>query len=151
MEDGIKNEVDGAALAAISMGVVRDSHIMRTAIERMQCLKMPSGGYRRVTCVLTDPSIYEYWYERQEFLFIDFLMAEVYLRLGMPDKAAVIIDSVVQKAAEDHYFIPEMYVSEVNYRFTGPVGAPTGAIPMVGYGAGIYIMYLLERESNGAQ
>jgi hypothetical protein len=149
LEPGPKNEIDGAALTAITTGLVSDHAAILKAVERMQSLKMPSGGYRRVTCQLVDPGIFEYWYERQEFVFIDFLMAEVYLRLHMYDRAAALVRSVVEKAARDNYFIPEMYVSEVNYRFTGPVGAPTGAIPMVGYGAGVYIMYLLEREAGG--
>jgi GH15 family glucan-1,4-alpha-glucosidase len=147
LEPGIKNDVDGAALSAISSGIISNHDEIKSAIERMQRLKMPSGGYRRVTCILTDPAIYEYWYERQEFLFIDFLMADAYLKLGMKNKADELIDRIVQKAALDNFFVPEMYVSEVNYRFKGPVGAATGAIPMVGYGAGVYILHLLERES----
>ncbi len=147
LEAGIKNEVDGAFLAAITMGPVKDEMIWRNALDQMQRLKMPSGGYRRVTSTVKDPQIFEYWYERQEFVFINFLMAEVYLKLGMPDKAAELIKPMLDKASEDHFFVPEMYVSEVNYRFTGPVGAPTGAIPMVGYGAGAYAIYLLQREN----
>jgi GH15 family glucan-1,4-alpha-glucosidase len=129
------------------MGPVKDEMIWRNALDQMQRLKMPSGGYRRVTSTVKDPQIFEYWYERQEFVFINFLMAEVYLKLGMPDKAAELIKPMLDKASEDHFFVPEMYVSEVNYRFTGPVGAPTGAIPMVGYGAGAYAIYLLQREN----
>ena len=149
VEAGIKNEVDGAALSAISSGIITNREEIKTAVERMQRLKMPSGGYRRVTCILTDPAIYEYWYERQEFLFIDFLMADAYLKLGMKTKADELLNRIVQKAALDNFFVPEMYVSEVNYRFKGPVGTATGAIPMVGYGAGVYILYRLELESTG--
>lgn len=147
LESGVKNEVDGAFLTALTMGPVVDPKIMRTAIDQMQSLKMPSGGYRRVTSIVKDPQIFEYWYERQEFVFINFLMAEVYLKLGMGDKAAELIKPMLEKASEDHYFVPEMYVSEVNFRFTGPVGTPTGAIPMVGYGAGAYAIYVLQRQN----
>lgn len=146
LEEGIKNEVDGAALSAVTTGIVDDRSIILKTVERMQRLKEPTGGYRRVTCILTDPGIFEYWYERQEFVFIDFLMAEIYLKLHQPDKAAALISALVERASRDHFFIPEMYVSRQNYRFTGPIGAPSGAIPMVGYGAGAYVIYLLERD-----
>jgi GH15 family glucan-1,4-alpha-glucosidase len=149
VEDGIKNEVDGAMLSAVNFGIVTDNAVIRKAMDNMQRLKMPSGGYRRVTSNYEDPAIFEYWYERQEFLFIDFSMAEVFLRLKEPDKAASLLKTIVDKAALDHNLIPEMFVSEKNYRFKGEVGDPTGAIPMVGYGAGVFISYLLEREALG--
>jgi hypothetical protein len=33
-------------------------------------------GYRRVRSTYTDSKIVEYWYERQEFLSVDFNLAE---------------------------------------------------------------------------
>lgn len=150
LEEGLKNEVDGAMLAAINFGIVTDDAVIRKAVSQMDRLKMPSGGYRRVTSNYEDPAIYEYWYERQEFLFIDFAMAEVFLRLKQPEKATSLLQTIVDKASLDHNFIPEMYVSQKNYRFKGDIGDPTGAIPMVGYGAGAFIAYLLERETLGS-
>lgn len=111
LESGIKNDVDGANLAAITFGVVSDDKVIRATVDSMSSLLMPSGGYRRVHSIVEDPAIFEYWYERQEFLFIDFLLAEVYLRLHEPDKAAPMIKRMVAKAALDHNIIPEMYVS----------------------------------------
>jgi len=108
------------------------------------------AGYRRVTCILKDPKIFEYYYERQEFVFVDFSLAEVYLRMRQPDKAAALVNTIVSKAANDHFIVPEMYVSVVNPLFKGEVGDPTGAIPMVGYGAGAYIAYVLERQKLSA-
>jgi hypothetical protein len=35
----------------------------------------------------------------------------------------------------------------VNPLFKGAIGEPTGAIPMVGYGAGAYISYLIVRQT----
>jgi hypothetical protein len=146
LEAGIKNEVDGATLSAINLGTVTDKDTIAGTIEAMSQLKMASGGYRRVHSIVEDPEIFEYWYERQEFLFINFSLASVYLRTAQPEKASALIAPMVEKAALDNYFVPEMYVSQVNDRFKGEFGAPTGAIPMVGYGAGVYISYILERE-----
>ncbi len=145
LEEGIKNDIDGALLSVINFGVVQDTGILRSTVDRMELLKVASGGYRRVRCVLTDPSIYEYWYERQEFLFVDFNLAEVLRRLGRHDQANGILNRIVDKAAGDHNFIPEMYVAERCRLFHGELGDPTGAIPMVGYGAGVYVLHLLQR------
>jgi GH15 family glucan-1,4-alpha-glucosidase len=111
----------------------------------MELLRVASGGYRRVRSNYTDPAIYEYWYERQEFLFVDFSLAEVERSLGREDLAAPILERIVDKSALDHNFVPEMYVALDCPLFHGAVGDPTGAIPMVGYGAGVYLMDLLQR------
>ena len=54
---------------------------------------------------------------------------------------------IVDKAANDHDFVPEMYVALDCPLFHGAVGDPTGAIPMVGYGAGVFILHVLQRET----
>lgn len=150
LEPGIKNEVDGAMLTAITLGIVEDEQTVKRTMENMETLKMPSGGYRRVTSIETDPKVFEYWYERQEFLFIDFLVAEILLQQGERAKVEKIVQSIAKKAAEDHFFVPEMYVSHLNNRFRGPLGSPTGAVPMVGYGAGVFELFtLLKTRING--
>lgn len=147
LEEGIKNDIDGALLAIINFGVVTDPAIVRDTVERMELLKVVSGGYKRVRSTYTDPAIFEYWYEKQEFLFVDFSLAEVYRRQGRNAEAAAILKRIVAKAAADHNVIPEMYVSVPCQLFPGAVGDPTGALPMVGYGAGEYILHVIERES----
>ena len=146
LEEGVKNDIDGALLTVINFGVVTDPAIIRDTIERMELLKVASGGYRRVRSTYTDPAIFEYWYEKQEFLFVDFSLAEVYRRQGRNAEAAAILKRIVLKAVADHNIIPEMYVAVPRRLFSGEVGDPTGALPMVGYGAGEYILHVVERE-----
>jgi GH15 family glucan-1,4-alpha-glucosidase len=146
LEEGVKNDIDGALLAIINFRVVTDPAVVQDTVERMELLKVASGGYRRVRSTYTDPSIYEYWYERQEFLFVDLSLAEVYRRLGRTADADAILKRIVDKAAADHNIIPEMYVAVPCRLFPGEVGDPTGALPMVGYGAGAYILHVLERQ-----
>jgi hypothetical protein len=146
LEEGVKNDIDGALLAVINFGVVTDPAVVRDTVERMELLKVASGGYRRVRSTYTDPAIFEYWYERQEFVFVDLSLAEVYRRLGRNADAAAIEKRIVEKAAADHNIIPEMYVAVPCQLFPGELGDPTGALPMVGYGAGAYILQLLDRE-----
>ena len=146
LEEGIKNDIDGALLAIINFGVVKDPAIVRDTVERMDLLKVASDGYRRVRGTYTDPAIFEYWYEQEEFLFVDFSLAEVDRRLGNSADAGAMLKRIVDKAAADHNIIPEMYVAVPCKLFPGKIGDPTGALPMVGYGAGEYILHLLERE-----
>ena len=145
LEEGVKNDIDGALLAVINLGVVTDSGVIRSTVDRMELLKVTSGGYRRVRSTYTDPSIYEYWYERQEFLFVNFMLAQIYRQLGEHAEAESMIKRIVDKASADHNFIPEMYVAVDCKLFHGAIGDPTGAIPMVGYGSGVYVLDVLQR------
>jgi GH15 family glucan-1,4-alpha-glucosidase len=145
LEEGVKNDIDGALLPIINFGVVKDPAVVRDVVDRMQLLTVDSGGYRRVRSTYTDPAIFEYWYERQEFLFVDLELAELYRRLGRRDDANTMLERIVEKAAADHDIIPEMYVALPCKLFPGKIGDPTGALPMVGYGAGAYILHVLER------
>jgi GH15 family glucan-1,4-alpha-glucosidase len=147
LEPGEKNDIDGALLAIVNFGLVADPAQLRGTVDRMELLKVASGGYKRVRSNYTDPAIFEYWYEKQEFLFVDFSLAEVDRRLGNSAEADSILKRIVSKAAADHNIIPEMYVSVPCPLFPGKVGDPTGALPMVGYGAGEYILHLTERDA----
>jgi GH15 family glucan-1,4-alpha-glucosidase len=150
LEEGVKNDIDGALLPIINFGIVRDPQAIRDAVDRMKLLKVASGGYRRVRGTYTDPKIYEYWYEQEEFLFVDFHLAELYRRLGHAREADAMLQRIVGKSAADHNIIPEMYVAVPCELFPGKIGDPTGAMPMVGYGAGSYVLHLLDREGNGS-
>jgi hypothetical protein len=150
LEEGVKNDIDGALLGVIQMGVVTDPALVRNTVERMDLLKVASGGYRRVRSTYTDPKIFEYWYERQEFLFVDIKLAEVDRRLGRDAEAAAIMKRIVDKAAADHDIVPEMYVAVPCELFPGAVGDPTGARPMVGYGAGAFLLDVTERQQQSA-
>jgi hypothetical protein len=145
LEEGEKNDIDGALLPIINFGIVQDPNVIRDTVERMELLKVVSGGYRRVRSNYIDPKIFEYWYERQEFLFVDFALAELERRLGRNAEADAMLDRIVAKAAADHDIIPEMYVALPCALFPGRVGDPTGALPMVGYGAGAFVLHVLER------
>jgi len=146
LEPDMKNDIDGALLAIINFGVVTDLALVRDTVARMELLKVASGGYKRVRSNYTDPAIFEYWYEKEEFLFVDFSLAEVDRRLGNSAQADAMLKRIVSKAAADHDIIPEMYVAVPCQLFPGAIGDPTGALPMVGYGAGEYVLHILERE-----
>ena len=147
LEEGVKNDIDGALLAIINFDVVKDPALVSDTVARMELLKVASGGYKRVRSNYTDPAIFEYWYEKEEFLFVDFSLAEVYRRMGRNVEADAILKRIVDKAAADHNIIPEMYVAVPCTLFPGAIGDPTGALPIVGYGSGEFILHVLERQA----
>ncbi|MBX9569470.1 MAG: hypothetical protein K2X77_11275 [Candidatus Obscuribacterales bacterium] len=138
-----KSEIDGSLLEAFNMGIVTDPAVRDKTLQKMELLKTASGGYRR----LLGPSDYE----KQEFVFIDFHMARVLQSIGRKVEAQQMIDRIVNKSLQDHGLIAECYVSEKSNDFKGEIGDPTGSIPMIGYGAGIYAMTLAEREALASQ
>jgi len=73
-------------------------------------------------------------------------MSELYRRLGRTNEADAMLQRIVDKSAADHDIIPEMYVAVPCELFPGQIGDPTGAIPMVGYGPGAYVLHLLDRD-----
>ncbi len=148
LEEGVKNDIDGALLPIINFGIVKDPAVVRDVVDRMELLKVDSGGYQRVRSTYTDPAIFEYWYERQEFLFVDLSLAELDRHLGKEADADAMVKRIVEKAAADHNIIPEMYVSLPCQLFPGKIGDPTGALPMVGYGAGAFLVHILSRGSS---
>src|SRR5208337_2314210 len=95
LEEGVKNDIDGALLAIINFGVVTDPALVRDTVDRMELLKVASGGYKRVRSNYTDPAIFEYWYEKEEFLFVDFSLAELYRRLGRNADADAMLKRIV--------------------------------------------------------
>ena len=130
--------MDGALLEGINFAVITNPNQIKSTLSRMSLLKTGSGGYRRVLGTNE--------YEAHEFLFINFNLARAHIRLGNPAMGDALVERMQHKAADDNNLIPEMYVSRPNQEFKGPIGAPTGAIPLVGYGAGAYILYLMEQR-----
>jgi GH15 family glucan-1,4-alpha-glucosidase len=88
----------------------------------------PQRGYIRIK----SPD----WYESQEWLFLDARIATAYLHYGEKKKAKHLIDWITAQSAFNYNLIPEMYGYEhATYE---------GAIPMVGFGAGTYVLALLD-------
>lgn len=150
LEANPKNEIDGALLTINNLDLFKTPEIRQSTADRMEQLRVASGGYRRVTSNYTDPAIYEYWYEREEFVFTDLALAELDWRIGRTEAGDKLLDRITQKSAADHNTIPEMYVALPCKLFPGRIGDPTGALPMVGYGAGAYILTLQARERTAA-
>lgn len=146
LENSPKNDTDAAIIEAINSGIETDPAVIDNTLASMSLLAEPPGGYRRVT---GDTS-----YELHEFLWSDFAMARAFLKAGRLAEAQKLESQIVDRSKRDNNLIPEMYVSVPDEGFPGNVGDPTGAIPMVGYGAGLFSIYLMDRaeaESGGTE
>ena len=78
-------------------------------------------------------------YDNAEWLVMDLRMAELYRRNCQVDKASALEDWVTQQAYLNNFQIPELMDPE-----TGVYAGPT---PMLGFGAGAYVLEILNRES----
>lgn len=78
------------------------------------------------------------WYDRKEWIFIDFRIASSLNKFGLKKDADKILNWVIKKIKENNYLIPEL-LDEKDSTYQG-------AVPMVGFGAASYINYLFERK-----
>ena len=78
-------------------------------------------------------------YDDAEWLVMDLRMAELYRRNCQVDKASAIEDWVTQQAYLNNFQIPELMDPE-----TGVYAGPT---PMLGFGAGAYVLEILNRKA----
>lgn len=139
---------DASVVEAINFGVLRLDHPAERAIAVAtlkkfdDVLKMktftpdsPREGWARCSVEKEGSG----WYDEQEWVFLDLRIASAYIRLG--DKASRarakrILDWVTAQTAENFGLIAELYtVKEANY---------AGAYPMIGFGAGAYLLTLMD-------
>jgi hypothetical protein len=72
------------------------------------------------------------WYDSQEWVFLDLRIASAYLKLGEAKRAGKILDWVTAQTEQNLGIISELYtVGEADY---------AGAYPMIGFGAGAYLL-----------
>jgi len=137
LEPAKDTDVDGAVVEALSMDVVDPASPLGRATLRGKIARLdtPIGGFKRNGG--DDP------YEVNEWPFIDLRLAGVYYRLGKRAAADALIARNTRQAARNFHLIPEEYVADPKQ---GKLGAYHGSIPMVGYGAGVYELSLLDRR-----
>ena len=124
---------DGATVEAITWDIFKPTDPISVAtMKAFSYLKTTLGGYKRIEGS-SDP------YDVNEWIMIDLRAADALRRVGRATEADALISWVTEQASANFNLLPELYdVKSTN-------GQYTGAIPMVGYGAGAYMMTLLER------
>lgn len=126
--------LDLAAVEAWNQGVlVSDSDSFATSIDAWQALRVESGnGYRRNDDGDT--------YDLQEWIYIDLRLAYAMRRAGRAEDAQALEDWVTAQAVLNHHTLPELY--------DPTTGDYAGPAPMLGFGAGAYVLNMLARTGG---
>lgn len=79
------------------------------------------------------------FYDSQEWVKVDLRVANAWMRLGDARRGGEIFDWIVRQGADNFYLLSELLDAEGRY---------AGEVPMVGYGAGAFILSLDARRST---
>lgn len=130
------NYRDGAVVEAFTWELIGpDDPIFAATMNDFSYLQTPAGGYKRIEGSNDQ-------YDTDEWIFIDLRASEAWRRLGNGPKADELLGWVTAQASVNFDLIPELYNTRSQ---SGTIGAYSGSTPMVGYGAGIYQLALLQR------
>ena len=130
---------DGAVVEAFTWDLVPTGDPIATAtMGDMSHLLTAVGGYKRVEGSNDQ-------YDSDEWILIDLRASDAFRRMGNSERADSLLDWVTAQAAVNHDLIPELYNTNSS---AGTIGRYTGSIPMVGYGAGAYMLTLLARGGS---
>lgn len=150
--------LDASGVEIINQGLVRpESAIAEGTLLALTHLRAPSGGFKRNDDGTGSTNPYP-WYDDQEWLFIDLRMAmamktvaEATENSALADSAEALLGHVTAVGTANHGLIPELLSDGVYTpdddadRWTPGVdggGEAQGAHPMVGFGAGAYVLAL---------
>jgi GH15 family glucan-1,4-alpha-glucosidase len=143
---------DAGVYEIFANGLIRNKELFLSHMaeyDKYLRIKGNRPGYIRLNT--NDP------YENQEWVFIDLRIALAYQLFGQQDRTSEMLDFVTSQAARNYNIIPEMYsnklqMDKVPLDYHGwntwcncirdDDGMYIGAIPMVGYGSGAYIIAL---------
>jgi GH15 family glucan-1,4-alpha-glucosidase len=148
--------LDASGVEAINLGLIPpDSDLARGSLAAWMGLQNPSGGFRRNDDGTGSSNPYP-WYDDQEWLFIDMRMALAMTAVGtatanpeLQASANTLIQHVTDIGTVNAGLLPELlsdghYTPEDDADHLGlgsdPGQQAQGAHPMVGFGAGSYVL-----------
>ena len=130
------NYRDGAVVEAFTWSLIpADDTIATSTLGAMSYLQTPAGGYKRVEGSNDQ-------YDTDEWILIDLRASAAFRRAGNGPKADQLLNWVTAQASVNYDLLPELYNTRTS---SGTIGAYSGSIPMVGYGAGAYQLTMLDR------
>ncbi len=130
------NYRDGATVEAVTWNLIAPDHaVSKATMNAMSFLQTPAGGYKRVEGSQDQ-------YDTDEWILIDLRASDAFRRIGDTAKADQLLSWVTAQASVNYDLLPELYNTRTS---SGAIGAYSGSIPMVGYGAGAYQLTLLDR------
>ncbi len=130
------NYIDGATVEAFTWNLIPATDpIANATLSAFSHLQTPAGGYKRVEGSSDQ-------YDTDEWILIDLRASDAWRRAGNSAQADELLGWVTAQASVNHDLVPELYNTRTQ---SGTIGAYSGSIPMVGYGAGAYIVTMLHR------
>jgi GH15 family glucan-1,4-alpha-glucosidase len=131
------NYADGAVAEVFTWNILDDfaGDTASATIDLLNTLKVESGGWKRNNESKSS-------YDDNEWILVDFRILNSLRRNGRTDEADSYLATIIDKASANFYLLPELYNAVAA---DGEIGRYWGEIPMVGYGAGAYIMTILDR------
>jgi MYXO-CTERM domain-containing protein len=130
------NYRDGATVETITWNLIpANDTIASSTLGAMSYLQTPAGGYKRVEGSNDQ-------YDTDEWILIDLRASAAFRRAGNGAKADQLLNWVTAQATVNYDLLPELYNTRSS---SGTIGAYSGSIPMVGYGAGAYQLTMLDR------
>lgn len=130
--------LDAIVVEAINLGLldVADPAIAAT-LDGLAPLAAASGGYIRND----DGGDYD----SQEWIMIDLRLQQALRLAGRTAQADKLLDHVTEVGRRSHYLLPELLNTKTS---SGEIGSVAGAWPMVGFGAGAYMLALAHRAQS---
>jgi GH15 family glucan-1,4-alpha-glucosidase len=130
------NYHDGAVLEAITFGLFAPGDATTAAtLSDMTYLQTAVGGYKRLEGSSDQ-------YDTDEWVLLDLRAADAFGRAGQAARANALYGFVTAQARVNYDLVPELYNTNAS---SGALGRYSGSIPMVGYGAGAYMLTTLSR------
>ena len=130
---------DGAVVEAFNWDLFpKEDPITSATLASLETLRTPVGGYHRNDDALSD-------YDSSEWAMIDLRASAALRRSGETIAADALTNWVTASAIANHHLIPELYN---RFDKNGPLGGYAGAMPMVGFGAGAYVLGLFAGSSG---
>jgi hypothetical protein len=133
----INNALDGAVAEAFTWNVLDafDDVTARATLDELMKLRVESGGFKRNDDAASS-------YDENEWILVDLRIADSLRRAGRNKEADGYVAQIVEKASVNFFLVPELYNA---VQRDGAIGKYTGSIPMVGYGAGAYVLTMFDR------
>ena len=131
---------DGSVAEAFDWNLLADfgGPIATATLSLFNHLRVDSGGFKRNNDGLSS-------YDNNEWILVDLRISNALRRAGKTADADGYLGQIVSKAAVNFFLLPELYNDTAA---DGAIGKYFGSIPMVGYGAGAYIMTILDRAGQ---
>jgi len=131
---------DGSVAEAFDWNLLADfgGPIATATLSLFNHLRVDSGGFKRNDDGLSS-------YDNNEWILVDLRISNALRRAGKSADADGYLAQIVSKAAVNFFLLPELYNDTAA---DGAIGKYFGSIPMVGYGAGAYIMTILDRAGQ---